>query len=257
MSEFKASLVDLYTGRSSRSVWFRYGLLAFDLATISYFIVVTPFPPSEFAPSISVILGVIILLDFIARFWIALDKAEHLGHIYVWADAIVLVSLFLNSFIPLDLSFLRILRGLRLGHSVYLLKDLRASSVFFRMREEPIVAFVNLFVFVFVTTSAVYTLFVKVNKGVEGYVDALYFTVTTLTTTGYGDITPTTTNSKLVAVLIMVVGVSLFVQLARAIVMPPKVRHSCQSCGLERHDTDAVHCKHCGAVVRIETGGAT
>ena len=257
MSELKANLADLYTGHSGRSVWFRYGLLVFDLATISYFIAVTPFPPSELAPYINVTLGFAILLDFIARFWIAPDKIEHLGRIYVWADAIVLVSLFLNSFIPLDLSFLRILRGLRLGHSVYLLNDLRNSSVFFRMREDAIVAFVNLFVFVFVTTSAVYTLFAKVNKGVDGYVDSLYFTVTTLTTTGYGDITPTTTGGKLVAVAIMVVGVSLFVQLARAIVMPPKVRHSCQSCGLGRHDTDAVHCKHCGAVVRIETGGAT
>lgn len=257
MSGLKANLTELYTGDSARSVWFRYGLLVFDLATISYFIAVTPFPPGDLVALVNGALGFVIFLDFIARFWIAPNKKEHLGHIYVWADAIVLVSLFLNSFSSLDLSFLRILRGLRLGHSIYLLKDLRDSSVFFRMREEAIVASVNLFVFVFVTTSAVYTLFLKVDEGIDGYVDALYFTVTTLTTTGYGDITPGTTITKLVAVAIMVVGVSLFVQLARAIVMPPKVRHSCQSCGLDRHDTDAVHCKHCGAVVWIETGGAT
>ena len=28
-----------------------------------------------------------------------------------------------------------------------------------------------------------------------------------------------------------------------------------RACGLVRHDTDAVHCKHCGHVLKIETGG--
>lgn len=257
MSELKSFLNDLYTGQSRRSVWFRYVLLGFDLATISYFIAITPFAASDVTRAVNVGLAMVILVDFIARFWIAPDKKEHALRIYVWADAIVLLSFVLNEFFPVDLSFLRILRGLRLGHSVYLLRDLRASSGFFRLREQAIVASVNLFVFVFTTTSAVYTLYVKVESGVEGYIDALYFTVTTLTTTGYGDITPTTPAGKLVAVAIMVVGVSLFVQLARAIFLPSKVRHACESCGLARHDADAVHCKHCGSIVRIETDGAT
>jgi voltage-gated potassium channel len=38
---------------------------------------------------------------------------------------------------------------------------------------------------------------------------------------------------------------------------PQKVHYECPDCGLTRHDPDAVHCKHCGATIHIETEGAT
>ena len=85
--------------------------------------------------------------------------------------------------------------------------------------------------------------------------DALYFTVATLTTTGFGDITMSGPAGKLFSVFVMVVGVALFVQLARAIFQPQKVRYKCKECGLLRHDLDAVHCKHCGTRLKIETPG--
>lgn len=56
---------------------------------------------------------------------------------------------------------------------------------------------------------------------------------------------------------IMVVGVALFVQLARAIFQPSKIKHKCSECGLNRHETDAIHCKHCGEPLKIETEGGT
>jgi voltage-gated potassium channel len=117
------------------------------------------------------------------------------------------------------------------------------------------IALINLFVFVFFTASFVFAVFAHETAGVAGYIDALYFTVSTLTTTGYGDITPTTASGKLFSVVIMVVGVSLFVQLVRAIFQPAKVEQECERCGLLRHDPDAVHCKHCGDVVHIKTPG--
>jgi len=33
------------------------------------------------------------------------------------------------------------------------------------------------------------------------------------------------------------------------------VREECHSCGLSLHDADAVHCKHCGTVIHIDTEG--
>jgi voltage-gated potassium channel len=33
------------------------------------------------------------------------------------------------------------------------------------------------------------------------------------------------------------------------------VHFKCPDCGLTRHDADAVHCKHCGKVIHIETEG--
>jgi Ion channel len=86
-------------------------------------------------------------------------------------------------------------------------------------------------------------------------IDALYFTVTTLTTTGFGDITMEDPAGRLLAVLIMIFGVSLFIRLAQTLFRPTKVHFECPDCGLTRHDADAVHCKHCGKVIHIETEG--
>ena len=126
---------------------------------------------------------------------------------------------------------------------------------FFRVHEDAILAGVNLFVFVFVTTSLVYVLRFQDEASVANYVDALYFTVATLTTTGYGDITLGSTLGKILSVFIMIFGVALFVRLAQTIFRPAKVKYECTSCGLSRHEPDAVHCKHCGELLQIDTEG--
>jgi voltage-gated potassium channel len=251
----KNTLDELYTGTSRRSRRFRIGLILFDAVTILLFIAIAPFPPSPAMELFGFVLGLIILMDFLARYWIAPNRPAMLRKIYTIADIIVILSLLVAPFIHANLAFLRILRGLRLIHSYHLIRDLRQTSTFFLRHEDALLAAVNLFVFIFFTTSVVFAIFVDKTMGIEGYVDALYFTVTTLTTTGYGDITPTTTGGKLFAVFIMVVGVALFVQLARAIIQPPKVSHTCRDCGLLKHDLDAVHCKHCGATLHIKTEG--
>ena len=74
------------------------------------------------------------------------------------------------------------------------------------------------------------------NPDIVGYVDALYFTVATLTTTGFGDIVLTGTTGRLLAVVIMVAGVALFLRLAQTVLRPGKLRHKCPECGLNRHD---------------------
>jgi voltage-gated potassium channel len=53
----------------------------------------------------------------------------------------------------------------------------------------------------------------------------------------------------------MIVGISLFVRLVQTILRPTKVRYECPTCGLTRHDLDAVHCKHCGHELHIRTEG--
>lgn len=254
-SDLKSILTELYTGSKAVSRRFRIALIVFDAVTILLFIALAPFRPTPEMEIFGFLLGVIILCDFLARFWIAENRTAMLKKIYTIADVIVIASLFIAPFVHANLSFLRILRGLRLIHSYHLMRDLRQASPFFQKHEDALLAAVNLFVFVFFTTSVVFAVFVDKARGVDGYIDALYFTVTTLTTTGYGDITPTTPTGKLFSVFIMMVGVALFVQLARAIIQPPKVTQTCENCGLVKHDQDAVHCKHCGQVLFIETEG--
>lgn len=251
--EYKSLIRQYYTGPDKRAVRFRYALIAFDAATIVFFLATASMSHGIWLSGFSFVLGVLILADFAARLWIAEDRGYMLRRIYTIADLIVIVSLLADPFFSGSLAFLRILRGLRLIHSYHLLGDLRRDSVFFRTHEDAVIAAVNLFVFVFVTASATHALFFD---GTGTYIDALYFTVATLTTTGFGDITLSTQGGKVFSVLIMVIGVALFVQLGRAILQPQKVKHTCSQCGLSRHEVDAVHCKHCGGLLRIETAGA-
>ncbi|MGE4328246.1 MAG: potassium channel family protein, partial [Pseudodonghicola sp.] len=140
--------------------------------------------------------------------------------------------------------------------SYNLLGDLRRDSRFFRLQEDAVIAAINLVVFIFTTASAAYVMFFDQHPGLGAYIDALYFTVATLTTTGFGDITLASAVGKLFSIFVMVFGVALFVSLARALFQPQKVRFTCPDCGLLRHDPDAVHCKHCGRLLNIPTEGA-
>lgn len=255
MEEFQRIVRLLYTGNGQRAIRFRYGLITFDALSIVYFIATSALPATPVISTINISLGVLILIDNCARIWIAENRRRELVRIYTLADLVVVASLFMAPFFTESLGFLRVLRGLRLIHAYHLLRDLRRESLFFRRHEDAILASVNLFVFIFVTTSLVFVLAFEERDGLAGYIDALYFTVATLTTTGFGDITMTTPGGKLLAVFIMVVGVALFVQLARAIFQPSKVKYKCAECGLSRHEPDAIHCKHCGEVLKIETDG--
>jgi len=245
----------LYNGRSRRAVLFRYALITFDVLSIFYFIVTAGLAQNPVTVAINFVLGFVIFLDFCARLWIADNRRAVLFRVYTIADLVVIFSLFLGPLLAENLALFRVLRGLRLIHSYHLLHDLRRELPFFRLHEEAIFAAVNLFVFVFVTTSVVYVLRFDNEANVAAYIDALYFTVATLTTTGFGDITLSTPGGKLLSVCIMIFGVALFIRLAQTVFRPTRVRHECEECGLNRHEADAVHCRHCGNLLKIETEG--
>ncbi len=244
----------LYTGRSRRARLFRYGLIAFDLLTIGYFLVVSFIHAAPWMRVADLVFAGLIALDFATRLWIADDRLKFLHQLPTLADIVVIVSL-AGTFVFENLAYLRILRALRLMRSYHVLSDLRELSPVFRRNEHIIIAATNLLVFVFVVSALVYTLQAPVNPAITNYIDALYFTVTTLTTTGFGDIVLAGTGGRLLAVGIMVFGAALFLRLAQAIFRPPKVRTECPQCGLLEHDPDASHCKHCGHVIKIPTEG--
>ena len=93
------------------------------------------------------------------------------------------------------------------------------------------------------------------NPAISNYVDALYFTVTALTTTGFGDITLEGVWGRLISIIIMIFGVTMLSP-ATDNCCPHKVRFACPACGLQRHEVDAVHCKACGTLLNIPDEGA-
>lgn len=244
----------LYEADTPRGRRFRYGLLIFDCVTILYIIVTSFLPHGALVGALDIAFGLVILADFSARMAITRAPWRELLHPATWADVAAIIS-FLAPILGEGVAFLRVVRTLRLLRTYHLLAQLRVDSRFFRRHEDVIFAATNLAVFVFVTTGAVYETQHYGNPHIHNYADALYFTVTALTTTGFGDITLPGTVGRLLSVVIMIFGVTLFFNLARALISPAKVRFTCPSCGLKRHDADAVHCKACGALLNIPDEG--
>lgn len=246
----------LYNGSSTRARNFRWALLGFDVVTILYFIIVSFYHHIDELHVVEEAIGMIYLLELAARIFISPRRLRDILSPSGLADLIVIASL-LAPTLTENYSFLRVMRALRLLRSHHMIKSLHKQSRFVRMHEDIIFSVVNLLVFIFVITAVVYVAQVGKNPGIQDYFDALYFTVATLTTTGFGDITLVGTSGHILAVLIMIFGISLFLRLVQTIFRPGKVRHECPSCGLIRHDADAVHCKHCGHILHITTEGST
>lgn len=244
----------LYHGRSHRAMRFRIGLLAFDCLTVSFFIVSSMVELSWWVIAVDLLIAVVLLVELMVRTWIAEKPFRFLLQPMSLADIIVIATLLAPAVLG-NFAFLRAIRVLRLLRSYHILSQLRETSKFFKRNEEVLHSVLNLTVFIFFVTALVYVMQVRINPQITNYVDALYFTVTTLTTTGFGDVTLEGSTGRLLAVGIMVFGVGLFLRLVQTIFRPARVFHECPTCGLRRHDPDAIHCKHCGETLNIETDG--
>ena len=247
---------ELYEGNTPRAHAFRYVLLAFDLSTILFVVATSFVPRGGIIETVDAVIGLLILADFIARLALSRKRLRSLLHIGTLADIVAILS-FLAPITGEGLGFLRIFRTMRLLYTYQVLARLKSDFAIVGRHGDVLVAVVNLGVFIFVMTGLVYETQYRSNPDIGNYADALYFTVTALTTTGFGDITLPGTTGRLISVAIMIVGVTLFLRLAQVLLRPEKVTFECPTCGLTRHDPDAVHCKHCGETIHIRTEGAT
>jgi voltage-gated potassium channel len=249
-------LRELYEGESRGAVRFRYGLLLFDVLTI-VFLVATSFV--EGGPILELIdgtIGLVIFGEFLARLSVSRHRLHDLIHPLGLADIAVIIS-FMAPISGHGLGFLRALRTLRLFRSYRIANRMQRDFPFVRRNYDTIVAGTHLFVFLFVMTAIVYETQHRQNPSIANYIDALYFTVATLTTTGFGDITLTGTAGHLLSIVMMIVGISLFLRLVQVLFRPRRLHHRCSSCGLSEHESDAVHCKRCGALLACTPNGVS
>ena len=247
-------LHELYHQDTRRGIRFRYGLLAVDVTMIMFLVMSSFFQGSNIVEAVDAAMGLIILADVIARAKLKHYTMQYFTNWHTIVDLLVVLSLLL----PVageNLAFLRALRFLRLLRSYQMLDRLRIDSKFFRHNEDVVMSIINLLLFIFFMTALVYETQHYYNPFITNYMEAMYFTVGTLTTTGFGDVTLQGDVGRLLSVVIMVVGVSLFIRLIQTVFRPPKVRYPCSQCGLILHDRDAVHCKHCGVVLNIPNEG--
>lgn len=148
------------------------------------------------------------------------------------------------------LRLLRIFRILKLARYLneaeVLLKAVRAS---FRK--------ISIFLFVVLTLVLVFGALLYIIEGDKNGFTSIgiscYWAITTLTTVGYGDISPQTPLGRAVASVIMILGygvIAVPTGIVTAELVSPIVEkvstQACPDCGAEKHSYDARYCKHCG-----------
>ena len=177
---------------------------------------------------------------------------------YGIVDLLAIVPTYLSIFFPasrylLVIRILRILRVFRvlklvqyLGEAKMLMKALRNS------RRK-----IAVFLFTVLTLVILFGSFMYMIEGQEnGFTSiprSIYWAIVTMTTVGYGDISPQTNFGQMIASIIMIIGYGIIavptgivtVELGRTMQQEISTR-ACPECSAEGHDSDAVHCKYCG-----------
>ncbi len=151
------------------------------------------------------------------------------------------------------LRLLRIFRIFKLARFLSEERALRASLYAARAR---IAVFLVTALIAIVLMGAMMFLIEGPENGFSSIPVGMYWAVVTLTTVGYGDVTPQTPVGQLLSVAMMILGYSLIIvptgilsaELARAKDHVPTSQH-CRECSREGHDSDATYCKYCGAAL--------
>lgn len=157
------------------------------------------------------------------------------------------------------LRVLRVYRVLKLveylGEADTLMAALRES------RRKITVFFMAVAVIAVITGSLMYMVEGPPN-GFTSIPVSVYWAIVTLTTVGYGDISPQTPLGQLLAAVIMMLGYAI-IAVPTGIVTVELSRmgrgggvRACPDCGETGHDADAVHCKYCGARLSRGARGA-
>jgi len=148
------------------------------------------------------------------------------------------------------LRLIRIFRVLKLGQ--YTSEASQLGRALSRSRQKITVFLAVVLTMVLVLGSLMY-LVEGPQNGFTSIPRSVYWAIVTLTTVGYGDITPHTVMGQLLASVVMILGYGIIavptgivtVELGRSSAGASPGR-GCARCGQARHDDDARHCKRCG-----------
>ncbi len=151
------------------------------------------------------------------------------------------------------LRVLRIFRILKLGHHTKEAGVLK--SALYASRRKILVFFSVVLTLVVIIGSLMYVVEGAANSGFTSIPHGVYWAIVTLTTVGYGDISPQTPLGQFLASLVMILGYSIIavptgivtVEWSQASARKQSNTQACPNCSAEGHDNDARYCKFCGA----------
>ncbi len=245
----RSRLRELYFGSTPRALQFQGALLALDVLIIGFFVT------SQFIriPALYVVIDIVIALILAADLWAKLyalgSIRRWLRYPTTWIDLVVLATLLLPTLLY-NWGFLRILRLWTLVHRERFWNVIGGGRWDDTRAEDLAKAIVTLIVFVFIAAGVTQALFLGDHPKLNNFLDAAYFVVTSLTTTGYGDITLDSAGGRIFTIMLMIAGISLFFSVAQKAIAPSQKIIECANCGLDRHEPDARHCRACGAQLK-------
>lgn len=149
------------------------------------------------------------------------------------------------------LRLLRIFRIFKLTHFITEMRFLR-TAISGSLKKISIFMLVVL-ALVVILGSVMYLIEGREN-GFTSIPESVYWAVVTITTVGYGDISPATPLDKFIAAFIMFIGYGIIAvptgivtnEMVNAVRTRKEQHETCPACGLEGHDGDARFCKRCG-----------
>lgn len=208
-------------------------------------------PENNLLRNIQLFLGVVFIWELLLRIISHKFKKSYIFSFLTFLDTLIIVAIFVR-FFYWDNTFLHLFTSLKILRSYRVLDDLAEYNALIAKHKDVIISAINLAIFIFFMASLVFVAQVDSNDDITTFLDSLYFTLSTLTTTGFWDITVIWQSGKILAILIMIFGTGLFLHLVTVMFRPIKKYVQCKHCGLKRHDKDASHCKHCGNIMYIE-----
>jgi voltage-gated potassium channel len=193
---------------------------------------------------------IIFAIEYLLRFWCAERKLRHVLSLYSLVDLIAILPFLIGM---LNISFIRVFRWFRI---LRLIRFIEGKTIFGYVSSEDAAIVTRilftLFSIIFVYSGLIYQVEHTSNtKGFHTFLDAIYFSVSTITTAGFGDITPLSQMGRFLTVLMILSGVVLIPWqlgdlIKRLVKTADQLDIACSSCGLRGHDLDAHFCKNCG-----------
>lgn len=198
-------------------------------------------------------------IEYLLRLYCSPKPVAYAKSFYGVVDLLAILPTYLAFFFP-SASFMgviRLLRVMRIFRVLKLVRYLQDSNILLR---SLLMARRKIFIF-FSTVAILVTIFGALIFVIEGPKNgftsiptSIYWAIVTITTVGYGDLVPQTNLGKAVASITMLLGYSILAVPTGIItaelnqeMRTHKSLVKCPNCSKSGHESDAMHCKHCGS----------
>ncbi len=202
---------------------------------------------------------ILFTLEYIARIITVERPIRYITSFFGIIDLLAILPTYVSIVVPgsqylLVIRVLRVLRIFRVLKLVaYVSEAKRLRQALHASRRKVTVFLFTVLTMVVIMGSIMY-LIEGEQHGFTSIPRSVYWAIVTLTTVGYGDISPQTNIGQVLAAIIMIMGYAIIavptgivtVELARTESHAITIR-TCPACQKDGHDSEASFCKHCGA----------